>query len=83
MRKSVQMCLTGRRGAAYPGGMAGKTLTLAATARYLGYSRRSLYNMLNDGRFSVPPIPGTQPRRWNVEALDAWRLGEAADMGAA
>lgn len=55
-------------------GMPGKTLCLAAAARYLGVSRRSLYNQLKDGRFTVSPIPGTSPRRWNVEDLDAWRL---------
>jgi predicted DNA-binding transcriptional regulator AlpA len=55
--------------------MTGKTLTLSDTARYLGYSRRTLYNMLNDGRFPVKPIPDTSPRRWNIEDLDAWRAG--------
>lgn len=53
--------------------MTGKTLTLTKAALYLGYSRRTLYNMLKDNRFSVAPINGTNPRRWNIEDLDAWR----------
>lgn len=53
--------------------MTGKTLCLADVALYIGVSRRSIYNMLKDGRFSVEPIPNTRPRRWNIEALDAWR----------
>ena len=55
--------------------MDGQTLTLARAARYLGVSRAGLYNMLKDGRFPVTPIPGTQPRRWNKDDLDAWRAG--------
>lgn len=46
---------------------------MAAAARYLGMSRKTLYNMMKDGRFTVTPIPGTSPRRWNVEELDQWR----------
>ena len=49
------------------------TLTLVEVARYIGVSRATLYNMLIDGRFPVPPIAGTSPRRWNKEAVDAWR----------
>jgi excisionase family DNA binding protein len=53
--------------------MSGKTLTITGLALYMGWSKRSTYRMLNDGRFSVPPIPGMSPRRWNVEDVDAWR----------
>lgn len=53
--------------------MSGKTMNLTGLARYLGYSRRSLYNMIADGRFPVPPISVHGPRRWNVEDVDAWR----------
>lgn len=50
------------------------TLNLVDVARYLGVSRATLYIMLQDGRFPVDPIRGTNPRRWNKEAVDAWRL---------
>jgi predicted DNA-binding transcriptional regulator AlpA len=57
------------------GRMTPKTLNLTDTAAYLGLSRRNFYNQLDDGRFPVSPIPGTHPRRWNVDDLDAWRAG--------
>lgn len=53
-----------------------KTLTLTELAEYLGIPKRTLYNMINDGRFIVQPIKNLTPRRWNIEAIDAWRLGE-------
>lgn len=53
-----------------------KILKLTEVALYLGVPKRTLYDMLSDGRFPVRPIPGTQPRRWNVDDLDAWRAGE-------
>lgn len=52
-----------------------KTLQLAAVARYIGVPRRTLYNQLKSGRFPVQPLPGTNPRRWKVEDLDAWLTG--------
>lgn len=48
-------------------------MTLTQIADYLGIKKRTLYNMLSDGRFDVVPIPRTEPRRWNVEDVDAWR----------
>jgi len=59
----------------YQWSMTPKTLTITAVALYLGIPKRSLYNMLEDQRFPVKPIPGTQPRRWNIDDLDAWRAG--------
>lgn len=53
-------------------------MNLAAAARHIGVSRRTLYNMLKSDRFPVDPIPGTSPRRWNVEAVDAWLQGGEA-----
>lgn len=50
-----------------------KTLNLTQLAEYLGIKKRTLYNMIEDGRFPVPPIKGTDPRRWNIEDVDAWR----------
>jgi len=62
--------------------MQGKTLSITDAARYLGYSRKTLYNMVKDGRFPVDPIPDIYPRRWNIEDLDAWRFRDSAgDMG--
>lgn len=53
-------------------------MKLVEAAQYIGVSRRSLYNMMKDGRFPVEPIPGTSPRRWNIEDIDAWRGVSAA-----
>lgn len=50
-----------------------KTLTLTQLAEYIGVKKRSLYNMISDGRFPVRPIPNLVPRRWNVEDVDKWR----------
>lgn len=50
-----------------------KTLSLTQLADYLNIDKRTLYRMIEDGRFTVPPIKGTHPRRWNVEDVDAWR----------
>ena len=58
--------------------MTQKTLTLTKLADYLGFTKRTLYNMIQDGRFPVSSIKGTQPRRWNVEDVDAWRNGTYA-----
>ncbi len=51
----------------------GKTFTLTEVANYLGIKRRTFYNMVDDGRFPVEPIPHIHPRRWNLEDIDAWR----------
>lgn len=56
--------------------MSKKTLSLTELAEYLGFTKRTLYNMIKDERFKVSPITGLVPRRWNVEDVDAWRLGE-------
>lgn len=49
-----------------------KTFTLTKLAIYTGIKKRTLYNMIKDGRFPVRPIKGTDPRLWNVDAVDAW-----------
>lgn len=51
-----------------------RILKAVDVARYLGISVRTFYNWLADGRFNVPPIDGLQPRRWALEAIEAWRL---------
>lgn len=55
--------------------MTGGTLNIAGTARHIGVSRKTLYNMINDGRFAVPSIPNTRPRRWSVVELNQWLNG--------
>lgn len=49
-----------------------KTLNLTKLAEYLGRPKRTLYEMIKDGRFPVEPIRGTKPRLWNVEHVNAW-----------
>lgn len=51
-----------------------KILTLTQLAEYLGIPKRTLHNMIKDGRFPVPPIKNLNPRRWNIEDIDLWRL---------
>lgn len=53
-------------------------MNLAGVARYLGVSRRNLYDQIRDGRFPVEPIPGTKPRRWTVAAIDTWLAGSGS-----
>jgi excisionase family DNA binding protein len=55
--------------------MTQKTLTLQDVATYTGIKRRTLYNMLKDGRFPVQSIPGTKPKRWSFEDVQAWIAG--------
>lgn len=57
-----------------------KTLTLTELAKYIGVeSRTTMYAMIQDGRFPVAPIKGSNPRRWNVEDVDNWRFGGKRD----
>jgi len=55
--------------------MTNELLTLTKLARYHGIPKRTLYDMLKDGRFCVDPIPKTKPRLWNRADVDAWRFG--------
>ena len=52
-----------------------KLLTLTEFADFLGIPKRTLYRMIEDGRFPVQPIKGTDPRRWNVEDVENWLKG--------
>lgn len=49
-----------------------KTLNLTELSIYIGISRRTLYNMIQDGRFPVQPIKGLEPKRWSVEKVNEW-----------
>lgn len=53
-----------------------KTLTLTAVADEVGVTRKTLYTMISDGRFPVKPIKGTQPPRWNPDAVAAWKVAQ-------
>lgn len=48
------------------------TLTLTKVADRVGVKKRTLYNMIADGRFDVQPLPRSKPRRWSTAAVDAW-----------
>ena len=52
-----------------------KLLTLTELADFLGIPKRTLYRMMEDGRFPVQPIKGTDPRRWNVDDVENWLKG--------
>lgn len=52
-----------------------KLLTLTELADFLGIPKRTLYRMIEDGRFPVQPIKGIDPRRWNVEDVENWLKG--------
>jgi len=51
-----------------------KTMTITKLAEYLDIPKRTLYDMIRDGRFPVASIKGVEPRRWNIEDVDAWRF---------
>ena len=52
-----------------------QTFTLTQAAQYIGVSRKTLYNMLHDGRFPVVAVARSKPRRWNVADVDRWLAG--------
>jgi len=52
------------------------TMNITALAVYIGIPKRTLYDMIKNGSFSVEPIKGTKPRKWDKETVDAWRLNK-------
>jgi excisionase family DNA binding protein len=52
-----------------------ETANLTKVAKMTGISRRTLYKMIDDGRFPVAPIAGTKPSRWSVQAVTDWVRG--------
>lgn len=54
-------------------------ISLTELSDYLGIPKRTIYDMVQDGRFPVAPIKNSQPKKWNIEEIDAWRFanGEA------
>lgn len=49
-----------------------KLLTLTELAKYIEKPKRTLYRMIEDGRFPVEPVKGTHPRLWNIEYVNRW-----------
>lgn len=52
------------------------TLTLTQLSKYMNIEKRTLYNMIKDGRFPVEPIKGTKPRLWNKDDVTAWMVSK-------
>lgn len=48
-------------------------LTATQVARHIGVCRKSLYNMIDDGRFNVPPLPDLLPRKWRLSDVERWK----------
>jgi len=55
-----------------------KIMRLKDVAQRLECTPATVHNMLNSGRFPVAPIPGTKPRRWRAEDIEAWLSGSVA-----
>lgn len=53
-----------------------KTLTLTELADYVGIPKRTLFDMIRDGRFPIDPIIRSSPRIWSTEQVDKWLRGE-------
>lgn len=49
-----------------------KTLNLTELAKYIGVGRKTLYTMIQDGRFPVQSVKNVWPRRWSVEKVNEW-----------
>lgn len=48
-------------------------MNIKEVADSIGVCKRTLYNMIEDGRFPIKPVKGTKPRRWNPEFVNAWK----------
>ncbi len=53
-----------------------KTLNLTELAEHTGIAKRTLFDMIRDGRFPVEPIIKTTPRIWSTAQIDEWLRGE-------
>jgi len=54
-----------------PRQMSGSTYKAVYQEKHIGVTRQTFYNMLRDGRFIVPAISGSHPRRWRVVDVEA------------
>lgn len=52
-----------------------KTLNTTELAKYIGVSRRTIYHMINDGRFPVKPLVDGARRLWSTEQVNNWLRG--------
>jgi excisionase family DNA binding protein len=48
------------------------TMTVSDVAKAANVSRWTIYNWIETGKFTVPPIKGTKPSRWNAADVHAW-----------
>jgi predicted DNA-binding transcriptional regulator AlpA len=53
-----------------------KTLNLTELAEYIDIPKRTLFDMIRDGRFPVQPIVRSTPRIWSTEQIDQWLRGD-------
>ena len=53
-----------------------KTMNITELAKYVDIPKRTLYDMIADGRFPVAPIKGSHPRKWALEHVESWRLSQ-------
>jgi excisionase family DNA binding protein len=56
-----------------------KTLTLTELADYIGIPKRTLFDMIRDGRFPVQPVIRVTPRIWSTQQVDEWLSGGKGD----
>ncbi len=54
-----------------------QTLTITQLAKYVNIPKRTLYNMVKQGRFPVEPLRGMHPRRWSAADVEAWVRSES------
>ena len=53
-----------------------KTLNLTELAEHVGIPKRTLFDMIKDGRFPVKPLIKSSPRIWSTEQVDKWLRGD-------
>lgn len=46
--------------------------TIKKISEKSGINRRTLYRMIENGKFPIKPIKGTKPRLWNSVYVDEW-----------
>jgi predicted DNA-binding transcriptional regulator AlpA len=51
--------------------MTKQLMNLTEVAQHLGMPYRTLYNMVRQGRFSIPSVKGITPAKWLRADIDA------------
>lgn len=49
-----------------------KLLNLTKLSEHTEIKKRTLYRMIEDGRFDVEPVRNSNPRLWNIEDVNKW-----------